>query len=760
MPHSAQRPLVDRAPARLRRARAALVTGQPGLALAALGQRAESAAIWRVEALLALGREREALAAASRALHSGPLPPDLAARLRIARAEALLETGRADAAAADLRRAASLASEERTRVRLALAEARLAWRSGQAARATEALGRAREGAGRERWGAALAVVHGLEADLARDAGRLGECQEALARRIELWRSLGRADALAAALADRGELLAYLGGWREAAIDLEQAAAIWRRLEDPRAGSVAGLRLAGVRLAQGELEAARREVDRARAAAGCGADRRRAEVLLLESDLALAGGQVAVSETEAEEAARVFQSLRDREGEARARVRRSQALLAQGRVDEALRESERALQYGRRRPDLVMLAAIARGRALLHAGRPAAGAFQRALATAGARPAFRAVAALGLALAQGLGPEDEAVAHALAEVDAWGDRRILAYARADLRIGAADPAPAPAAVVLETAASAGGPLHGLLGRSAAMRALCDRLPRFARSHGDVHVSGETGTGKEQVAQALHALSGRRGAFVPVSAAELHDGTLHSTLFGHVRGAFTDAHRDRAGLVERAEGGTLFIDEVQDLSPRAQGALLRFLQERRYERFGDTVVREADVRVVTASNVALQEKVARGELRADVMHRLHQLVLELPPLRDRGDDVLLLARAFLRRFAARDGRPCPELSAAAASALRAHAWPGNVRELMNAMRRALVEVAGPALLPAHLPPELRGEAGVPGTLAERVARVERAAIAEALLRSGGNHAQAARELGLTRQGLAKKQRRLGC
>lgn len=750
------RPLVDRTPGRLRRARAELAAGRPTLALASLGNRREGALL-RIDALAALGRGREALAAASRALNSGPLAPDLAARLRIARAEAHLETGRVAAAEADLRQARALAVEPRTLARLALAEARCCWRRGEPDRADVALAIARDACGRERWSGVLAAVHELEASLARDAGRLSDCQEALTRRIEVSRALGREDAVAAGLADRGELLAYMGGWQQAAADLQQAAETWRRLGDPRAESVAGLRLASVRLAQGDLQAARAEADRARVGAGSGADRRRAEVLLVDADLALASGQASVSEAEAAEATRVFSELQDREGEARARVRHAQALLARGALAEALRDAERALRLGRRRPDLVMLAEIARGRALLHAGRPAEAAFERAMAAAHSRPAFRAVAALGLALGRGLGPDTPEVRGALADIEAWGDRRILAYVRADLRLGAAE---SEAAAPFEEASVAGGPLHGLLGRSEALRMLCERLPRYARASGDVHVSGETGTGKEQVAQALHALSGRRGAFVAVSAAELHDGTLHSTLFGHVRGAYTDAHKDRAGLVERAEGGTLLIDEVQDLSPRAQGALLRFLQERRYERFGDTQSRAADVRVVTASNVPLAERVARGDLRADVMHRLHQLVLELPPLRERGDDLLLLARAFLKRFAVRDGRACPDLSAPAVAALRAHPWPGNVRELMNVMRQALVDCPGPAVLREHLPRELRGGGPAEEGLAGRVARLERAAIGEALARCGGNQARAARLLGLSRQGLARKLRRLGC
>ncbi|MCM2254807.1 MAG: sigma-54 dependent transcriptional regulator [Vicinamibacteria bacterium] len=755
MPETWSRPLVDRTPARLRRARAALAAGRPTLALASLGNRREGALL-RIDALAALGRGREALATASRALNSGPLAPDLAARLRIARAEAHLETGRVAAAEADLRQARALAAEPRTLARLALTEARCCWRRGEPERAGHALATARDVCGREHWSGVLAAVHEVEASLARDAGRLADCQDALTRRIEVSRALGREDAVAAGLADRGELLAYRGGWQQAAADLQQAAEIWRRLGDPRAESVAGLRLASVRLAQGDLQAARAEADRARAGAGSGLDRGRAEVLLLEADLALAFGQPAVSEAEAAEAARVFAELQDREGEARARVRHAQALLARGAVAAALRDAERAGRLGRRRPDLVMLAEIARGRALLHAGRPAEAAFERALAAASSRPAFRAVAALGLALGRGLGPEAPEVRDALVEIEAWGDRRILAYVRADLRIGAAE----GGAPGFEEAGVAGGPLHGLLGRSEAMRTLCESLPRYARASGDVHVSGETGTGKEQVAQALHALSGRRGGFVAVSAAELHDGTLHSTLFGHVRGAYTDAHKDRAGLVERAEGGTLFIDEVQDLSPRAQGALLRFLQERRYERFGDTQSRAADVRVVTASNVPLADRVARGELRADVMHRLHQLVLELPPLRERGDDLLLLARAFLKRFAASDGRACPDLSAPALAALRAHPWPGNVRELMNVMRQALVDCPGPTILREHLPRELRGGGPAGEGLAGRVARLERAAIAEALARFGGNQARAARLLGLSRQGLARKLQRLGC
>ena len=308
-----------------------------------------------------------------------------------------------------------------------------------------------------------------------------------------------------------------------------------------------------------------------------------------------------------------------------------------------------------------------------------------------------------------------------------------------------------------------PTGGLLGSCPAMRELREQIASFAASELSIHVFGETGTGKERVARALHAHSPRRhGPFVAFNAAGFTDELMEAELFGHARGAFTGALTDREGFVAAAEGGTLFLDELAELTARAQAKLLRFLQEREYRRVGETLARRADVRVLSATNVDLAVRVEEDRFRQDLWFRLRDERLVVPPLRERGADVRLLARHLLRRDAERQGRPRPVLGAAAEATLERYSWPGNVRQLDSEMRRVLV-VAPPGALvePRHLSAEVRSaaERGPRGCLRAALRTFERDYLRRALDRNGGVRTAAAAELGITRQALVSKIRRLG-
>ena len=237
---------------------------------------------------------------------------------------------------------------------------------------------------------------------------------------------------------------------------------------------------------------------------------------------------------------------------------------------------------------------------------------------------------------------------------------------------------------------------LLGSSSAIQRVRAFCSRAAPSTATVLITGETGTGKEVVARALHHGSLRAsGPFVAVSCAALPEGLLESELFGHERGAFTGAHQAHAGRFELADGGTLFLDEVGEMTPPIQAKLLRALQERRFERVGGTKTLTVDTRVVAATNKKLEDEVAAGRFRADLYYRLRVLQIEMPTLRERPEDLLLLWDHFVSECASREGRPAPTTTAAARAAIRSRAWAGNVRELENAAWHAVVMTAGVAL-----------------------------------------------------------------
>jgi DNA-binding NtrC family response regulator len=302
---------------------------------------------------------------------------------------------------------------------------------------------------------------------------------------------------------------------------------------------------------------------------------------------------------------------------------------------------------------------------------------------------------------------------------------------------------------------------LVGRSPAMQALFGEMARVTDSEVSVHIFGETGTGKEKVAAALHRRSRRgSGPFVAINASSLSDELFEAELFGHVRGAFTGAFAAREGYVARAEGGTLFIDEVAELSLRGQAKLLRFVQEKEYRRVGETETRRANVRVLSAANVDLERRLAAGHFREDLMYRLRPIVLALPPLRERGGDVLLLARHFVRMAAQREGVPAPHLPVDVVRALVAYAWPGNIRELENEMNRLVILAGRAELRREHLSPRVAEPAADPRSgLRDARQRFEREFVARALWRHGGNRTRTAGELGVTRQALVAKIRRLG-
>lgn len=306
-----------------------------------------------------------------------------------------------------------------------------------------------------------------------------------------------------------------------------------------------------------------------------------------------------------------------------------------------------------------------------------------------------------------------------------------------------------------------PAGGILGRSAGIRSVREVVERVAPTEATVLVMGETGTGKELVARAIHERSERAGGpFVAVNCAALADGVLESELFGHRRGAFTGAVRDRAGVFEAASGGTLLLDEIGDVSPGVQQRLLRVLQEREVTPVGAVKPVKVDVRVVAATNRDLKAEMDAGRFRDDLYYRLNVVRIEVPPLRARREDVPLLAEAFYESV---DRRPHDGCSPLAMRLLQAYPWPGNVRQLFAVLESAHIHAGDRRIEAHHLPPEVRGE-DLTDAGDERYRRVvpadeERDAILEALARSGGVKAVAAERLGMSRTTLWRKMKEHG-
>jgi two-component system response regulator HydG len=309
--------------------------------------------------------------------------------------------------------------------------------------------------------------------------------------------------------------------------------------------------------------------------------------------------------------------------------------------------------------------------------------------------------------------------------------------------------------------------GLIGNAAALRSVLDTLAQVAPTGATVLLQGESGTGKELAARLVHDLSPRAsGPFVPIHCAAIPDPLLESELFGHERGAFTGAAARKEGRFERAHGGTLFLDEVGEMSPGAQVKLLRFLQDGVLERVGGTEPVQVDVRVVAATNKDLTAEVRAGRFREDLFYRLDVVSVTLPPLRERREDVPLLAGAFLRRIAEQSGKRVVGFAPAALAALEAYPWPGNVRELLHAVERAVILTRGDLVDLADLPEAIREAAPAPPTAASPAGpalvvplgtpldEVERLVIRETLRQTKGDKNLAAQILGIAPRTIYRK------
>ena len=309
------------------------------------------------------------------------------------------------------------------------------------------------------------------------------------------------------------------------------------------------------------------------------------------------------------------------------------------------------------------------------------------------------------------------------------------------------------------------IDGMIGDSPAMREIFTLITRVARRDVPVCILGESGTGKELVARAVHRHSPRRGkTFTPVNCAALPENLIESELFGHVRGAFTGADRDRAGLIETSDGGTLFLDEIGEMPLSAQAKLLRFLQEGEFRRVGDTVNRSADVRIVSATNRKLESAVEDGHFREDLYYRIGGIEIALPPLRDRPTDVPMLAAHFLAKEREKSRGGPSRLTADAESVFFSYRWPGNVRELQNTIRAAHALAGETAAIDVeHLPERMRSAVVRPGggvsSYQDAVTRFRRELIEKSLVQANGNQNRAAASLNMSRQALAYQIRELG-
>ncbi len=311
----------------------------------------------------------------------------------------------------------------------------------------------------------------------------------------------------------------------------------------------------------------------------------------------------------------------------------------------------------------------------------------------------------------------------------------------------------------------GHRYRIVGESVPMKALRQQIAVTAPTNGRVLIYGESGTGKELVARSLHAASLRNKAFfVEVNCAAIPEELIESEIFGHVKGSFTGASEDKIGKFAKADGGTLFLDEVGDMSLRTQSKVLRVLEEQRFERVGSNQTLHVDVRVIAATNKNLEQEIARGAFRQDLFYRLNVIPFFVPPLRDRKEDIPVLARYFLAEFSAEYGKKTRELTDGAMEILLRYPWPGNVRELRNLVERLVIVCPQARIEPHHLPPELfRGVAESPqqpySTLHEARSAYEREFILRKLQEHRWNMTQTASALGLERSHLYRKMKSLG-
>jgi transcriptional regulator with PAS, ATPase and Fis domain len=294
-------------------------------------------------------------------------------------------------------------------------------------------------------------------------------------------------------------------------------------------------------------------------------------------------------------------------------------------------------------------------------------------------------------------------------------------------------------------------HDLVGKSPAMLRIYQLVREVARVDTTVLIEGETGTGKELIARAIHFSSARKQKpFIAANCAGLTDSILTSQLFGHKRGAFTGAVNDQQGLFEAADGGTLFLDEIGDIPPPVQTALLRVLQEKEITRLGEARPRKVDVRVVAATHHNLSEDVVRGSFRADLLYRIRIARVQLPPLRERREDIPLLAHSFLSQICTTTGKTIDGISPETLRLLMSHVWPGNVRELKSAIEFAVISCKRRDILPTDLPPEIAAVPVVPSpsTWIPLSGQDEKSKLLAALSDAKGNRTEAAKRLGVSR------------
>jgi len=304
-------------------------------------------------------------------------------------------------------------------------------------------------------------------------------------------------------------------------------------------------------------------------------------------------------------------------------------------------------------------------------------------------------------------------------------------------------------------------HQILGKSKPMREVFDLIRRVADSQTNVLITGESGTGKELAAKAIHFNSDRKGGpFVPVNCAAIPEMLLESELFGHMKGAFTDAKGDKRGLFEEAHGGTLFLDEISELPLMLQAKILRAIQEKEIRRVGSTKAVSVDARIIAATNLSLTDEVKAKRFREDLYYRLNVIEIRMPPLRERREDILLLTDAFLKKCAEASKKALKGISESALALLMDYPWPGNVRELENVIERAVTLTRGEKVLPEDLPPAIHGSRGDKKVIDDAADKtlpledVEKEYILRILDKTGGNKYQAAQLLGIDRKTLYRK------